>query len=302
MNYRFSGHETFPCRYAWLPKAYRALSLDPSIFQDEDEAMTRLGVGKNMVRAIRFWIQATGLARPTKSGELHATALGEAILSPSGLDPFLEDIRTLWMLHWVTSTQIDEPLFAWEYMLNRWHHPEVVRSGVIKTFRSEAKRLGRELSDVTLEQHFDVFLHTYHPTRGRKADVQEDTLDCPFVELALIERVGERADAATGKREDIFAFRRTEKPEISSGLFIYCLNDYWTKRRSHEQTLTFRDIAVSEGSPGQIFKLPESDLRERLEKVEQDSAGVLKYRESTSLRQLIRKDATPKDLLAAVYQ
>ena len=26
---RFSGHESFACRYAWLPKAYRELVADP---------------------------------------------------------------------------------------------------------------------------------------------------------------------------------------------------------------------------------------------------------------------------------
>lgn len=263
--------------------------------------MTRLGVGKNMVRAIRFWIQAMGLAQLEKSGELRPTVLGDAILSNSGFDPFLEDLRTLWLLHWVISTQIEEPLFAWEYMLNRWQHPEVVRGAVVKAFRAEAKRMGRELSDVTIEQHFDVFFHTYYPTRGRKVDVQEDTLDCPFVELALIERVGERSDSNTGKREEIFAFRRTEKPEINAGLLIYCLNDYWAKRRSKEQTLTFRDMAVAEGSPGQIFKLPERNLRERLETIEHDSGGLMKYQESASLRQLVRRGSSPESLLSAVY-
>src|SRR5207249_5707998 len=60
-NFRFSGHETFPCRYTWLPKAVRNLSKDQSLFSDEDRAMVRLGVGKNMVRAIRFWADAAAI-------------------------------------------------------------------------------------------------------------------------------------------------------------------------------------------------------------------------------------------------
>ena len=54
MSFRFSGHETFPCRYAWLPKAYAALDACPSTFANEEEAMVSLGLGKNMVRALRF--------------------------------------------------------------------------------------------------------------------------------------------------------------------------------------------------------------------------------------------------------
>jgi len=50
-DYRVSGHESFPCRYSWLPKAVRGLAENPMIFSDEDAAMVTLGVGKNMVRS-----------------------------------------------------------------------------------------------------------------------------------------------------------------------------------------------------------------------------------------------------------
>jgi len=43
-DYKYSGHETFPCRYAWLPKAVEAVAENPSIFKDEDNAMVTLGV------------------------------------------------------------------------------------------------------------------------------------------------------------------------------------------------------------------------------------------------------------------
>jgi len=59
---RYSGHESFPLRYAWLPKAYRALARDAASLSDDERAMVELGVGKNMVRAIRFWVLATGIA------------------------------------------------------------------------------------------------------------------------------------------------------------------------------------------------------------------------------------------------
>ncbi|MDA1273594.1 MAG: DUF4007 family protein [Verrucomicrobia bacterium] len=94
MNYRYSGHETFPCRYTWLPKAVRSLRENPQLFSDEDKAMVGLGVGKNMVRAIRFWADAGEVAVPdsTNSG-LAVSDFGNLILGPKGRDEFLEDIR-----------------------------------------------------------------------------------------------------------------------------------------------------------------------------------------------------------------
>ncbi len=300
--FRFSGHETFPCRYAWLPKAFNAITKNPALLADDEEAMVELGLGKNMVRAVRFWVQVSGVATLAKKADYQVTEFGRSLLGRRGFDPFLEDIRTLWLIHWQLSTQVDEPLFAWDFLLNSWHHPEIRRSEVLDAFRAEARRIERDLSDVTLEQHFDTFLHTYVPTRSRKGDIQEDNLDCPLVELELVERVGERRVDGSGRLEPVYAFRREEKPEITPELFIYCLDDFWKKKRSSERTLTFRDVAVSAGSPGQIFKLPEADLRRRLEAIESDSAGAFAYRESSSIQQLSRtRESSSQTLLSSVY-
>jgi len=301
MPFRFSGHETFPCRYSWLPKAYVAITADPRVFADEDRAMISLGVGKNMVRAIRFWAQVAGLADGAVDGSYRMTSFGQAVFGKDGFDPFLEDIRTLWLIHWRLATNVDEPLFAWDYLLNRWQHPEISRAGVLRVFQQEAERLERKLSRVTLEQHFDTFLHSYVPTRSRKGDIQEDNLDCPLVELELIQKVGERKADRAGRREPIYAFRREQKPDITPELFVYCLDDFWRERRRTEQTLTFRDLSVAHGSPGQVFKLPESDLRERLERLETDSDGSFCYRESAATQQVVRTGETDKDFLSAIY-
>lgn len=300
-KFKFSGHETFPCRYAWLPKAYAALDGDVAALADDERAMVTLGLGKNMVRALRFWVQAMGVAQPQANGEYSLTDFGRAIFAPDGLDPFLEDIRTLWLLHWRLSTHVQEPLFAWDYLLNRWQHPEITRGAVVSAFQHEAGKLGRELSTVTLEQHFDVFLHTYVPTRSHKGNIQEDNLDCPLVELELIQRTGERRQDASGKREVIYAFRREEKPEVTPELFAYCLHDFWQRHRVNEKTLSFRDVAVAHGSPGQIFKLPELSIRERLETIDADSGGAFVYKESTALQHLSRGAKPLRDPLREIY-
>jgi hypothetical protein len=304
MNYRFSGNETFPCRYAWLPKAYRALLERKNAFADEERAMVSLGVGKNMVRSVRFWMQACCIAEPDKSGGYAITEFGTTLLDPkNGLDPFLEDRRTLWLLHWKLSTHVEEPLFAWDYLLNRWPHPEMTRSAVLRDFTSEAKRLGRKLSSVTLEQHFDTFLHTYVPTRGPKGEIYEDNLDCPLVELEFIQRIGDRESGGKGRREPILAFRREPKSDVTPELFAYCLNDFWVRNRSSEQTITFRDVAVAHGSPGQVFKLSEWDIRQRLDSLENDTRGNFRYEETSALQRVTRRTegATSEELLRTIF-
>ncbi len=150
MPMKFSGHETFACRYAWLPKALQAIQSDPAVFTDEDEAIVELGVGKNMVRSIRFWVEASGMAKPAQHG-LEPTKLGLLIFGEKGRDPFIEDIQTLWLIHWNLTTQIEHPLFAWEFLFNRWHEPELTESAVLKAFAKETDGLSKRLSSVTLQ-------------------------------------------------------------------------------------------------------------------------------------------------------
>jgi hypothetical protein len=303
-EYRISGHESFPCRYTWLPKAVRGLAADSTLFADEERAMVDLGVGKNMVRSIRFWSFATGMATVASRGAGPSlTELAVTLLGKGGLDPFLEDRRTLWLIHWNLSTNVENPLLAWDYLLNRWQEPELIPSAAIKALQRAGASQGSRISQTTLEQHFDAFLHTYVPTRGRKGDVQEDNLDCPLVELQLIVKVGEREiERSSGKREPIYVFRREEKPDITPELFVYCLNDFWQQRHINERTLPLREIAHGYGSPGQVFKLAEEDVLARVEDLARRSSGLFVYNESASLQQ-IRKTGEGKriTLLKAIY-
>ena len=290
MRFRFSGHESFPCRYTWLPKAYNALSENPDIFSDDNAAMVKLGVGKNMVKAIRFWVQTFGIAKinPEISG-LELTVFGQKLFQRDGLDPFLEDTRTLWLLHWKISSITADPLFAWYFLLNQWADPTFSRSEVILAFTRESERMDRPLSDFTKEQHFDIFLHTYLPVRSKKNDdVLEDSLDCPLTELQFVIAAGERVITENGKREPIYEFRQDSKNEISGNLFAYCLFDFWKNNRLLESTISFREVSAIPGSIGQIFKLNESDIRTRLENINKDSNGLFEYIASAAAPKIIK--------------
>ena len=51
MRYSFSGHESFHCKSLWLKKGYDFIC-NKKHFADTD-SVVELGVGKNMVSAIR---------------------------------------------------------------------------------------------------------------------------------------------------------------------------------------------------------------------------------------------------------
>ena len=77
---QLSGHETFPLRQLWIPKLTRYIN--EAWMNDEvptlnvNKAIVQLGVGKNMVGAIRFWADAADIV---DSSTLSLTELGRLI-------------------------------------------------------------------------------------------------------------------------------------------------------------------------------------------------------------------------------
>ena len=133
--------------------------------------MVKLGVGKNMVRSIRFWSQVMGMAEAeTKRSSLSVTDFGRILLAEKGVDPFLEDIRTLWLLHWNLATNIENPLLAWDFLLNRWQEPELVPSAALKALQKEAEKQESQFSPVTWNNTSKRF---YTPTIQPEAGKEE---------------------------------------------------------------------------------------------------------------------------------
>ncbi len=101
MKYSFSGHESFQCKSLWLKKGYDFVRAGLS-FNDES-AVVELGVGKNMVSAIRYWLKAFGII--TEEGK--TTPIADYLFGENGKDLYLEDIGTQWLLHYLlVSSQV----------------------------------------------------------------------------------------------------------------------------------------------------------------------------------------------------
>lgn len=308
-THKFSGHETFPCRYAWLPKAVEEVSADPNLFKDEDKAMVSLGVGKNMVRSIRFWAEAARMIEPaSKETGYRVSSIGKALMQGNGrkgpLDPYIEDIQTLWLIHWNLAVNAAFQVFAWDFFLNKWQDPELSASLAFLALQKMAASKEKVVSDSILHQQYDIFLHSYVPTRGRKGEVREDNLDCPLVELELLRQIGVRQSSInTDRHEPVYAFRREPKPEISAGLFAYCLDDFWRLWHPEEATLSFSLLVNGQHSPGQVFKLPEDDIRNRCESLAADTNGFFEFQESAMQPIIVRQRPLAEVFpLAMVYQ
>jgi hypothetical protein len=282
--FRFSGHQTFPLRITWIPKAVGEIAAGRDPLSEIDDGITQLGLGKNMVEALRCWIDAFQIASRV-DGQWKLGEIGALIFDPTdGLDPYFEDVSTSWLLHWLISTNSNAPFFAWECMFNRWSAAEFSTSQVIDAFQKESSSSTRPASVVTLKQHWEVFLHSY---RLPPADKGEDHLDSAMSVLRLIRDFGERPNAA-GKWETLYSFDFGRKRAISEQLFAFFLHDWWNRKFRNERTAPLREIVLGDHSPGRLLKMQESEIIHRVNELASRQPKVFQIVESANLRQLHR--------------
>ncbi len=253
----FARHETFHPRYGWLKKGFDAADLDPQIFLREDAALL-LGVGKNMVRAIRYWCHATKvleeIAGVRGAGSI-PTEFGRQLLGNRGFDPFLEDIGSLWLLHW----KLLSPkciATAWYFAFNRFVRQQFNLEDLnvslseyatreFGTARLAASSLRKDTSCIT-RMYVEV------PMTGA---VGEDSIQCPFAELSLLRQVAPK----------MFAFNIGTKPGLSFMLVAAAALEFAGRIDSNARTASLSTLLHAEGSPGLIFRLSESALYSALE-------------------------------------
>ena len=289
---RLSGHETFPLRYGWLKKAYdavgdaRGADGSRSVFAD-DGAIAQFGVGKNMVRSMRHWAMAAGVV----SGDGRATTeFGRYLFADDGLDPYMEDPATAWLVHWRIAGNAAYTTWFWGFS----HCPvgtfdrDTLVQGLVKFARD---RGWARAAVSTIRNDVLCFVRTYVPRTPSRRASYEDALESPLTELGLIGQMG---------RRDGFRFARGRKPTLGPGVVAYAITTFWNAY-STSQTLSFEALAHEPGSPGRVFLLDENTLADRLFGIEAASGGAYGWSETAGLKQLIReREVTDDEALAFV--
>lgn len=282
----FSGHETFRFRYPWLSKAIQGFAKDNDIFSGDD-ALVKLGVGKNMVRSIRYWCQTLGLME--KGG---VTQLGAGLFAEDGWDPYLEDIGTLWLLHWQL---VGTPARAttWHYAFTRWGPDIFTREALSEWLAEIAEKANDRTSRETIKRDVDVFVQTYVPSEASPTMALEETFDCPLVELGLIREVDKKT----------FGFVKGSKSTLPDEIFIFALAQYWTQAAPERKSLEISRLFHGPGSPGAAFKLNSNALTERLENL--PSWSGMTFDDTAGLKQLLKLGiglGDPMEALSRYYE
>jgi len=264
----FARHETFAPRFAWFKKTYDQVLETPEVFSAHD-ATLRLGVGKNMVRSMRFWAGATELVRPrrpTRAERLQVTELARVLLSDDGWDPYLELPATAWLVHWrLFASGCHLPV--WWYAFNDYRQSDFT----VPTLAAEATRAIPALYNLrepvlnSVRRDVECLTHTYVRRTGNDL-APEDAFACPFRILGLIE--------AEPDRNGVYRFRNGAKANLPPEILLFAALDFAAGHRTTARSISIGRLTRGSGSPGRVFQLDEDSLLESLDGATRKIEGV----------------------------
>lgn len=279
---RFSGHESFVCRYGWLPKVYRAIVSNPALFRDHENAMITLGIGRNMVKSLQFWGEAADIIAADKAGRHIPGLVGSCLFDESGWDPYLESLESLWLIHWQLSTKAG--LAAWNEVFGEGGLIRFDRQGLVNALIKRSSGLSRPLASSTLEQHVSIFIQSYYQAE-RSTD---DTSWCPLQDLNLIKAT--KVEDGSVKYNTGVAL----PIGLSVRVFGLALVGFLARQGQNHWTADFSDLLKGHYSPGVVFRLDEHQLRQFLANAIADPfQGALRFVDTADTQSIV---LTPREL------
>ena len=289
MKAKFTGHDTFPLRYGWLYKAVNHLNLGNKLQTSNEDAVrtaiVNLGVGKNMVNAIRYWAEASNTIKALHNAGHEITKLGSFLFEEKdGNDPYLEQIGSVWLVHFWLNFNF-ETLTSYRYFFNFSNVQHFEKSKLIEdTYEESAKLVTNDLGNAaTLKKDVDCFLNTYckriKSTSTKKKDtVNEDSFTSPLAELDLVQDLG----------GGFYVSNLDTRESLPIEIFVYALLHFMRVETAESKvsTIDFDSLLTKPCSPGRIFRLSEAGLGQKLDEAQEFTNNGISWIDSLGLRQV----------------
>ncbi len=255
---KFRAHDTFYVRKGWINKGIKNVEIDPGVFVNKDIKPTdKLGIGTNMVKALRYWLQAFGLTEEPKFGKRNQkfTDLGDMVRE---YDRYVEELGTLELLQYKIANN-QELATAWYVFFNELNLSEFDREDFVRLLENYVSMSGENCpAKRSLEDDFNCIVNTYLPRykSGQKLD-PENNIESPFSELGLIDVID--------KNKKIY---RKSTPSVLSFNPWVILAIIMDKADNNENEVPLNDLLNKPGNIGKVFNLDSVSMLEILHNVE----------------------------------
>ncbi|WP_018128605.1 DUF4007 family protein [Balneola vulgaris] len=266
----FSGHESFQCRNLWLKKGYEFTIADKNF--NDNLSVIELGVGKNMVSSIKYWMKAFDLLDDNGS----IKQLTSIIFDDTGKDPYLEDIGTLWLLHYNLVSANKASIYNLFFNYFRKQRIEFSKLHLINYLITECNHREEKHSENTIETDVGVLLKNYvRPNSKFNSKDIEDSFSSLLIELDLIKPIIDRKDWYECKNES--------RPSLPTEIVLYSILS--NPKYKSSSSISFNHLLNDENSPGLVFALDADSLLMHVKAITEKFEGVV-YKEDAGIREL----------------
>lgn len=278
-SYVFSGHQTFVLRASWLKRLYDELCVNPSVLTS-DTAVVRLGVGKNMVDAMRYWAVVTHIITPHVDGGFVPTSFAHALLADDGIDPFLVTPWARWYLHW---RLMQSEAFTWRHIFMLMNGSDIVPEQVVRDITMHVQKHNYKIpAPDVLRRDINCVLRCYLP-RATDDALSEDFLLCPFTSLQLMQPLDDGARLTSGTRDD-----------LPDSIVVAAIAAAMQQRQL--TVMPFSDLMWGDYGPGRMFRLSEDALLDRVARLEILTNGAATYSDHGGVRAVQWRDVAQVDV------
>lgn len=256
-KYTFSGHDSFHCRQLWLKKGFDFVQGGHS-FNSED-AVVKLGVGKNMVSAIRYWLKAYNII----DNKDNPTEFGRKLFdTEDGYDPFLEDDASLWLLHYqLVKTGVAS---IYSIVFNEFRKEKILfKDDVFLNYLKRIQETSPELSfnPNTVAKDFMVFVNTYKNEEDNN-DV-EDSFSGILSEIGLLKTIGKGKDKQ-------YQIENNDRDNLEEAVLLFSILD----NSNYGNSISLNSLEYDYNSPGSIFALNRSGLANKISEIVSDNKNI----------------------------
>lgn len=279
-KYSFSGHESFPCKSLWLKKGYDFVVQEKNF--NDPNAVIDLGVGKNMVASIRFWLKAFGICEND-----NASWLGHYLFdNQTGRDKYIEDLATLWLLHFHLIFCGEASIYNLFFCDFQREHSSFQREQIANYIKIRLIENGTPsvFNKNTITKDIGVLLQNY--VLPRKSQSNEDYSSL-LIDLDLIRQNSEGGG---------YYFNAEGKRKVTKEVFLYGL----LKVMGEDKSISYDAIREQ---IGYIFCMTDIELIQMLKQLASDYSENLAYSDIAGIRQVqIIKELDPVQVLNDYYE
>lgn len=264
----FSGHESFTCRQFWLKKGYDFLNQGHR-FSDPD-AVVHLGVGKNMVNSIAYWLKSFDLV----GDDGQPKPLAHYLLADGGVDPYLERTGSLWLLHYLLVSSGRASLYDLVFNDFRREHAVFGKLQLAKYASGFCDDIGVTISPISVQRDVDVLVRNYVQPQ-RKTQTAEDDYSTLLIDLGLLDTID--APKSDGAK---YRIERRPRNDIPMQIALYAI-----LARYPGNSISFRSLANDPNGPGLVFALNEDGLLNHIYAMTERYTDIV-YSEDAGVREL----------------